>query len=270
MIANPAPDDIVSRQVLKVSSENRLQTLRVSGGDARWRQSQTGQKQMCRQWASALLMAAVVHVASVDGLRAQTSSSDGELQFDIPSQPLAAALRAYGKVSGLEVFYDGSLSIGRYSTAIKGSFKPMFGLKALLRGTGYVARTTEIVNTVTIVSAPPIAPLHATFDRYQPYFAVLQARLSETLCNNDESSPNGEEVTLRFWLDPSGVIANAELLDSDESEAQRRAITSKIQGLQIGKAPPAGLPQPLTMVIYPPSAGEATGCPPTNSRPAGN
>jgi hypothetical protein len=225
---------------------------------------------MCRQWASAVFMAAFVHVASVNGLRAQTPNPDGELRFDIPAQPLAAALRAYGKATGLEVFYDGSLSIGRYSTAIKGSFTQMLGLKALLRGTGYVARTTEIVNTVTIVSAPPIAPLHATFDRYQAYFAVLQARLSETLCNNNESVPNGEEVTLRFWLDPSGVIANAQLLGSDESEGQRRAIASKIQGLQIGKVPPAGLPQPLTMVIYPPSTGETTGCAPTNSRPAGN
>jgi hypothetical protein len=225
---------------------------------------------MCRHWASALLMAAFVHVASVDALRAQASNSDGELQFDIPSQPLAAALRAYSKATGLEVFYDGSLSIGRHSTAIKGSFVPMPGLKALLRGTGYVARITEIANTVTIVGAPPVAPLRATFDRYQPYFAMLQARLSEALCSDEESMPSGEEITLRFWLDLSGVIANADLLGSGASDGRRRAIASKIQGLQIGKVPPAGLPQPLTMVIYPPSAGEATGCPPTNSRRAGN
>lgn len=229
-----------------------------------------GHAMLCRQLASALLIAGFVHLASVDALHAQVSNFDAELQFDIPSQPLAAALRAYGKATGLEVFYDGSLSIGRHSTAIKGSFAPMLGLKALLRGTGYVARTTEIVNTVTIVSAPPVAPLRATFDRYQPYFAVLQARLSETLCTNDESMPSGEEVTFRFWLDPSGVIANAELFGPGRSGGRRRAIAGKIQGLQIGKAPPAGLPQPLTMVIYPPSAGEATGCPPTDSRRAGN
>jgi hypothetical protein len=225
---------------------------------------------MCRQWASALLIAAFVYVASVDVLRAQVFNSDGELQFDIPSQPLAVALRAYGKATGVEVFYDGSLSIGRHSTTIKGAFTPMLGLKALLRGTGYDARTTEIANTVTIVSAPPVAPLRATFDQYQPYFAVLQERLSEALCNDEETMPSGEEITLRFWLDPSGAISNARMFDLRRGEDWRRAVASKIQGLQIGKTPPVGLPQPVTMVIYPPSAGEARGCSATNSRRAGN
>lgn len=222
------------------------------------------------RWVSLLLIAALVHTASGNALHAQAASSGGELQFDIPSQPLAAALRAYGNVTGLEVFYDGSLSIGRRSAAVKGPFTPMSGLKALLRGTGYVARITEIANTVTIVNVPSAARLRATFERYQPYFAVVQARLSETLCDIGESVSDGEEVTVRFWLEPSGVIAGAELPGAAGSDARRRAITARLQGLQIGKAPPVGLPQPLTMVIYPPSAGEASGCPPTNSRRAGN
>jgi hypothetical protein len=225
---------------------------------------------MGRRWVSALLIAAFAHVFAADELRSQAAHSDGALQFDIPSQPLAAALRAYGEATGLEVFYDGSLSIGRRSSAIKGSFTPMQGLKALLRGSGYVARTTEIANTVTIVGAPSIAPLRATFDRYQPYFALLQARLSETLCNDEESLPSGEEVTLRFWLDPTGGVSNAELSGSGASEERRRMIASKLQGVQIGKAPPAGLPLPVTIVIYPPSAGEARGCFQSDSRRAGN
>jgi hypothetical protein len=224
----------------------------------------------CWRLAFVSLIAASSHLASVDVLHAQAVNSGGELQFDIPSQPLAAALQTYGRITGLEVFYDGSLSIGRRSTAVKGAFAPMLGLKALLRGTGYVARATEIANTVTIVSAPPAFPLRATFSRYETYFAALQTRLGEALCGSDKSVPGGEEIMLRFWVEPSGVISNAELLGFGGSDDWRREIAAKVQGLQIGKAPPAGLPQPLTMVIYPPSAGEATDCPPSSSRHAVN
>jgi hypothetical protein len=220
--------------------------------------------------ALALLIAASILLVSLNAASAQGFDSAGERQFDIPSQPLAAALRAYGEVTGLEFFYDGSLSIGRQSTAVKGTFTPMAGLKVLLRGTGYIARATDIANAVTIVSAPSLAPVHATFDRYQPYFAALQARLSEALCNNDKVVFGGEEVTFRFWIDSSGVISYAEFLGSSASDGWRREIAARVHGLHIGKAPPAGLPEPLTMVIYPAAADEATGCSSNGSRHARN
>mgnify|MGYP005815912533 CR=1 FL=1 len=212
-----------------------------------------------------LLIVAALSTVSMQELRGQNSDSGREFQFDIPSQPLAAALRTYAKATGLEVFYDGALSVGRRSTAVSGTYTPMLGLRLLLRGTGYVARETDIANTITIVTAPAIAPLHATFDRYQPYFAALQARLSATLCN-DRYASHSDEITIRFWLSPSGVISSAELAGSDGSEGWRRATVSKVRGLEIGKPPPAGLPQPVTMVIYPPSTDEVTSCFSSDSR----
>jgi hypothetical protein len=223
-----------------------------------------------RRVALALLTLASIYVASVQQLRAQISQAATEHYFDIPSQPLAAALRAYGKASGLEVFYDGSLSVGRRSSAVMGTYTPLIGLRVLLRGTGYVARETDIANTITIVAGPSLAPLHATFDRYQPYFAALQTRLSAHLCSG-KSGGDGDETTLRFWIDSSGVISKAELLGSaGESDGWRREVVSKVQGLQVGKSPPAGLPQPLTMVIYPLSADEATSCSASDGRRDGN
>lgn len=211
-----------------------------------------------RRAVLALLIAAPISAASAQELRARASEPGSEVQFEIPAQPLAAALRAYGNATGLEVFYDGALSVGHRSTAVIGMYTPMLGLKTLLRGTGYVARATDIANTITIVNPPPSAPLLASFDRYQPYFAVLQGRLSAALCH--DRSRAGDEVTFRFWLDTSGAISSAELLGSDGSEAWRRDVVTKVQGLQIGKRPPTGLPQPLTMVIYPPSADDTAGC----------
>jgi hypothetical protein len=216
--------------------------------------------EVCRKTALGLSIAASVNITMTDAVIAQTSPSKGEIQFDIPSQPLASALRAYGGTTGVELFYDGSLSIGQRSNSIKGTFTPMLALKTLLRGTGSIARLTDIANTITIVDAPPVGPLHAMFDRYQSYFALLQAGLSERLCDSDKFTGGDQEITLRFSVDRSGVISQAEVMGLNGSDDGRREIVAKIRGFETGKAPPAGLPEPLTMVIYPPSAGETAGC----------
>ena len=44
-------------------------------------------------------------------------AGENEVWLDIPSQPLAAALRDYGKATGVEVFYDGALAAGHRSMA---------------------------------------------------------------------------------------------------------------------------------------------------------
>jgi hypothetical protein len=216
------------------------------------------------------LAAVLIRASPIFAVDAQLANSDAVTQFDIPSQPLAAALRSYGKATGLELFYDGSLSIGHRSTAIRGSFTPMLALKGLLRGTGYVARSTELANTVTIVEAPPVAALRSAFEPFQPYFAVLQARLGTTLCDVADAASADQDITLRFWLDPSGVISHIELSGTGTNEHRQRAFAAKLEGLGIGMAPPPGLPQPITMVVYPASGGAAGGCPAASSRRAGN
>ena len=200
---------------------------------------------------------------------AQPSDAGPGLQFDIASQPLAAALRAFSKTTGLEVFYDGSLSVGHRSSAVKGSFAPMLGLKELLRGTGYVARATEMADTITIVDGPPVTALRASFSRFEPYFAVLQAKLGEALCDDEEPASNGAEITFRFWIDHSGVVADAEAFGAPQSAGWTHAL-AKLRGLKVGMGPPPGLPQPLTMVVYPLGAKEARGCAASETRRASN
>lgn len=233
---------------------------------------------LCRALILALGLVWAVDSAPAQNMRAgsdiagasQIAASSSEIRFDIPSQPLADALIVFGNAAGLEVFYDGSLAIGRRSVELRGTFTPMQGLQVLLRGTGYVPKTTEHPGTVTIVSVPRAAPPVAALSRYEPYFAVLQTRFSEALCESDEDMPGDEQIIFKVWLDPSGLVSRAEVLGSAGSSARRLAIASGMQGLRIGKAPPSGLPQPVTMVIYPPSVGEATGCPATSGRHAGN
>jgi hypothetical protein len=82
-------------------------------------------------WIVAIVMIISVPAASSNAF-AQPAKSAPEFQLDIPSQPLACALRAYGEVTGLEVFYDGSLAVGRNSVPLKGTFTSMRGLEVVV------------------------------------------------------------------------------------------------------------------------------------------
>jgi hypothetical protein len=222
-----------------------------------------------RVLCAAVAMAGVTVVYPVS---AQTREPTTEVELDIPSQPLADALLAYGTTTGLQVFYDGALAVGHRSATVKGRFTPMTGLQTLLRGTGYVPEATADSDTITIVTAPQkttpsASPSAAQLRRYEPYFSLLQARVSEVLCGRDEPGSDGEQLIFSFWLGSSGVISHAQVLGSGGGSARRDAISAAVLGLQIGEPPP-GLPQPVTMVIFPPSAGEPAGCPSTQSHRA--
>lgn len=207
-----------------------------------------------RNVAAASLLVVFMGVAQP---RIATAEPEEFVHFDIPSQPLASALRAYSKATGYDVFNDGALSRNQQATALTGLYAPMAGLRVLLRGTGYVPRVTDMAHTVTIVPAPSLAPHRTIVERYQPYFALLQIRLDEAFCG--EAPAAGEAVTVRFWLDPFGSISKVELAEAGSRESQRDVV-ARLQGLQTGKTPPAGLPAPLTMVIYPPQPGVARQC----------
>jgi hypothetical protein len=199
-------------------------------------------------------------------------AQDQPASFDIPSQPLADALVAYGSATGVEVFYDGALAIGRRSTAVTGVHPPMVALQILLRGTGYVPKTTDYARTVTITRASieTTASQTAALDRYEPYFAILQARVSEALCRSDEAKPGDEQIILSFWFDPSGMVSRVQVLGGELSRDRRLAIAAGVRGLHVGGAIPADLPQPVTMAIYPLLEGEAAGCRPNSRRRAVN
>jgi hypothetical protein len=196
---------------------------------------------------------------------AQTRAPTAAVDLDIPSQPLADALLAYGTATGLQVFYDGALAVGHRSTTVKGRFTSMAGLQTLLQGTGYVPQATVDSDTITIVMTPQATPRSASpsaaqLRRYEPYFALLQARISEVLCGGDEAGRDGEQLIFSLWLGASGVISQARVLGPDGAAARHNAVAAAVLGLKVAEPPP-GLPQPVTMVIFPPSAGEATGCP---------
>ena len=201
----------------------------------------------------------------------RTDSND-LVAFDIPSQPLAGALVTFSATTGLVVYYDGALAVGRRSAALKGHFTPTLGLQVLLGGTGYAPRVTG-PDMYTLAPAPQSAAStgrvsDALIQRYEAYFAALQTRISTAVCGID--TDRSDALLIGIWVTPSGVIARARILGAGSDPTQDAAVAAILRGLSIGKPPPAGLPQPVTMAIYPPRANDARGCVPPADRRTDN
>jgi iron complex outermembrane receptor protein len=86
--------------------------------------------------------------------------------FDIPAQPLASALTAFGQQSGLQVTFAPAMASGRRSSAVSGSLAPEEALRRILAGTGVTYRfvdgrtvALEIAadaKTGSVVTLPPV------------------------------------------------------------------------------------------------------------------
>ena len=82
-------------------------------------------------------------------LEAQASRT---VAFDIPAQPLAQALTAFGRQSGLQVAFDPAAAAGKTSVALNGLMATEQALRALLGGTGLSYQFTS-AGAVTISGA---------------------------------------------------------------------------------------------------------------------
>lgn len=175
------------------------------------------------------------------------------LQFDIPAQPLDSALKAYSIATGIEVFYNAALVELRMSQNVVGGFTPTLALQKLLEKTEFTPQLTPD-GALTIVlqqaarrSADEIV---AQRRRYEGYLAAMQAEISTALCAAPVGVAGSEDILLRIWLTANGGIARAEIFDKPASQADRIAT---LVGRANAGAPPAGMPQPVTLAIFPPS-----------------
>jgi hypothetical protein len=184
------------------------------------------------------------------------SQTRSPIQFAIAAQPLAAALDSYSITTGLELYYDGDLAVGRRSSAVEGRRAPEAALQELLTGSGLVARPTG-PNSFTIKPAPAS---HLVTARHQPYFAAIQGRVSRILCARAETRPGDTDLLLQLWVAPTGTIQRAQLLDAPNAGMRERAFAAALRGVSIGVAPPAELPQPVVMAVLARSKGGRTGC----------
>jgi hypothetical protein len=190
-------------------------------------------------------------------LPASDSAAVRPMDFNIPAQPLGSALVAFGATAGLDLYYNAAFAEGRRSVAVIGKLTPAFALQRLLQGSGLVPRMTGSASVIlvpspheAIVTNVPAAPAGG---RYESYFATIQARINDALCRDGAAGQDSSETFLRLWLAASGVIDQVEVLGAAASKRENRFLANFVQGLMIG-APPPDMPQPVTLVVFPPSS----------------
>ncbi|WKA26139.1 STN domain-containing protein [Bradyrhizobium roseum] len=177
--------------------------------------------------------------------------------FDIPSQPLATALRAYSAVAKVAVLVDGELTAGRQSAPVSGVFSHEGALRSLLAGTGLTAR---YANPAAFTLVPVPAVPQSGSREYSRYFLAVQTALRRVLCQNEETRPDRYRMALQLWIDRSGSVERSEFLSSTGIRGRDAIISDGLKKLVIEMSQPAGLPQPVTVVVAPRALGLDTEC----------
>ena len=196
--------------------------------------------------------------------RPESSQARGaDLAFDLPAQPLAEALEAFGALTGWSGFYQADKVAGRRAPALAGRYPPEAALRLLLEGSDLAVHFTAPGAFVLepggeAAQAPGIA---AAAPRDPVYDGLLQSRLREVFCRDARTMPDGWRVALSFQVDAEGRIARPMLLDSTGDVARDGAILQALREVRVGRAPPAGQSaEPFVMLIVPRALAAARDC----------
>ncbi|MGJ7543780.1 TonB family protein [Variovorax sp. LT1R16] len=190
-----------------------------------------------------------------------------ELQFDIPAQPLADALSRYAVASRRTTLFPSVSVAGRTSSALRGLYSPEMALRKLLEGTGLVAEKTPggpsdafVLRAVgPSASMTDTVPL-AAVDDDDGYDGLVQTRIWRALCANPRTAPGGYRSILRFEVNAEGAVHRVRLLRTTGDPRRDALLLDIVQRVRIDAPPPAGMAQPLTMVVLPRSAKAAPYC----------
>jgi len=191
--------------------------------------------------------------------------------FDVPAQPLPEALQLYGEITGVAVLIDARLLGGLRSTALSGRYARRDALQRMLGGTGLVPHFVEngafTLVPVGSVAAdellPDATPMRAPSlpERTRQRGArVIQHSLEQALCGTALTRPGDYRASVRFWLtERDQRIRAPELLESTGDLARDTAIVSRLRDLPLPGLP-AGLPQPITLLLLPETPGATPPC----------
>lgn len=227
----------------------------------------------CRLRLGVLMIVGLVVIAS-SGAPARATQPSAEIWFDIPAQPLASALDAYSTATGMVAVYNGNLARGRVSNAVRGRLAPWVALPLLLKDSGLVAEYTT-ADAFVIVPAPEepvvvktpstiaLAALSQLGSSERRYSALMQERLSEALCAQQETRPGPYRAAISFWIGPGGEMIKVKLLSSTGDQRRDAVIADVASHVSMGEGPPAGMAQPFTMVVLPGASGGSLDCPAT-------
>jgi hypothetical protein len=203
-----------------------------------------------RRRVSALMIVALLLVSTANAAYAQAAERNAVRQFNIPSQPLESALEAFSAASGLQLLYETALTAARHSADVRGTYTQEAALRRLLSGTGLdFTYTEERAFTLVPVRSPAPGGQAQQLAEFNPFLGSIQAGVMAALCRRPETRPGEFRIAMQFWVGGSGKIENPRLLNSTGSSARDAAITDVLTHVALGQVPPAGMPQPVTMVL---------------------
>ncbi len=223
--------------------------MRVSAESELKRNESVAFVRFCRGGMSALAISVLLLAASANAVHPQPRSPDAELQFDIPSQPLESALEAYGVTSRLQVLYETALTTGRYSAKVKGMYTQEAALQRLLSGTGLSFDYTEDRSFTLVPARRTGAVRPRQVAEFNQFFGDVQASIIAALCHQQETRPGAFRLAMQFSIGGSGKLENLILLGTTGTASRDAAIVGLLTGLGFDRAPPSGIPQPITMVL---------------------
>lgn len=160
---------------------------------------------------------------------AQAAADVGTVRsFSIPAQPLAGALNAFGRQSGLQVTLAASMSRGVTSRAVNGSYTPQQALAILLEGTGIplrigADRTALVGQQVSIDDGAIVADGSTVLDPI-----VIQGANPNSTFGLPETYAGGQVAT----GGQVGMLGNRDVMDTPFSQTSYTRKTIEDQQAQ--------------------------------------
>ncbi|GAA4332066.1 hypothetical protein GCM10023144_21610 [Pigmentiphaga soli] len=211
--------------------------------------------------------------APAAGLRQPRGAAQADgllLDFDIPAQPLAAALRQYASVTLQSTMFRSDIVAGLTSSAVRGRYPAEAALQRLLAGTGLAAEKVDTgpagVFVLKLIGDAPVAaargmPRASEVPRsLMGYPAEIQARVWQALCSDRRTEPGGYRMLLRFRVDAAGTLRQPYLLVSTGDARRDEVVLEVLRRVRMDAAPPPDMPQPVAMLIQPRAPGSAQHC----------
>jgi hypothetical protein len=218
--------------------------------------------------AYAAFALACIGAASAAG--PQSDRTAEQITFQIPAQPLATALQAYGQRAGVQVLYESDSAVGRQSAAVEGEFTRDKAIELLLSGTNLEVHYTRpdaitiAPHTIRAKDEPPADPLvkadlsigelrvrasNRDTAPLQDYSESVQRDIQSALRRNAKTRSGNYRAVFDLWIDSARVVQKTALLQSTGEADRDAAVTAALQGLITSKAPPANTPLPVRVVI---------------------
>lgn len=201
---------------------------------------------------------------------ASAEPAEGLFDFDLASQPLATALRAYATTVRRPSVSRSEMVAGKTSAALRGRYSAQAALSLLLAGTGLAVEAVDSGGVQALVLVP--APLPALAVRPSglslgDYAGLLQTGVWAGFCEDARTAPGAYRALLRFQVDGAGQVQRPRLLGPSGDAVRDAALLEVLQRVRMDTAPPPDFPQPVTLLVEPHRAHGGPRCGTEAARP---